>query len=544
MKTENVKGSFELGLKRIVLYLTLFIVCFAAIFIPYYVQFAEPYFAPSIINGIYILEYGHIPDYSSLNKTNGRLLSDLEIEESYPLPGVLAASILVITGLPYIKAAYIPLAGLCSLLYFILARYILSNRDNKLVISLSIIYFILNCSLRLPALTNGRGGLGIALLILFVFSFIRFIESPGSKIASWLIVSLITTAVIGGTYYTATLAIITAITTSFITPQNKVGLFSSKERGTISFPRGFSILVIAILLFISPPILSTITSNLNLHSFWSHVIDALYSKAGLEYNESNKLWGIYLENNLISKIRLLCLRLIILLSFVSVMHVLIKGVLNTSHRATRQWLYAIIVAGTCISEIPYMIKSATISTRLLIVFGLLCLMSVIKEYKKAFCAYALMALVVIFIAANTYFALKMGGILAAKPYAAKNVEPVAKYICNNVSNETIAADACYASNIWLYLSNEKDTCKANLLPLGLDALTLGEAINGSVTPLLDVLRKRAISFLLVNTDNMPFYGDAWGYSVSVKRTELTDSMSLNSIYDDNKFILYRKTNLN
>jgi len=515
------------------------IIFLAAVCLPYYLQYAEPYFSPSVINGINIYENSHIVDSSDLKLAQKRLASDLEIEESYPLPGILHAVLISVTGLPYEKVAYIPVAGLGSLLFFVLARYVLSSKSNGYALLLAMTYFGLNVFTNFQALTNGRAILGAIVLVLFVISFIRLLESPGEKIFPWLITCLISAAMAGGTYYTATLAIIIVIIISFAATKNKFRVIS---RGNVALPRGISTLVLAIFLFLSPPILAREMPALSIQEFLNHTLDAIRARLGAE---NTGLQGILLGTDLMSQMRLWSLRLIILMSAVSMVLIVASGIRSPEKRNSRQWLYTIIVFGTCCTALPYLLKTSIISTRFLVAFGFLCALSIIcnlKKHKMIFSSIVI-GLVLIVSVASLSFSLQKGGSFGAKPYAVDKVRPVAAYLSQNVDAGLIAADAGYASNLWILLADEKRNYKVNVSPLVKDALTLKDAQDGSAAPLLDALKRRGAGYLLINTDDRPFFGDTWGYSVNLRRGKWLESLPLDAVYDDGRFLLYRNVDI-
>lgn len=522
-------------IKKIYLLISLFIVCIAATLVPYYLEYAEPYFAPSAINGINIFENGHIINSNSMKLAQRRLANDLAIEESYPLPGILTAFLIASTGLPYTKVAYIPIAGLGNLLYFSLARYILSNSSGYAIL-LSISYLILNISTRFHALITGRAVLGVIALNLFVISFIRLLESPKDKISplfQWFAICLIATAMAGGTYYTATLGIIIIVIVSVLTPQNKFILTSSN----IFLPQGSSVMVVAILLFFTPPILATLVPHLNYQQLFNHILDALYARLGMENTE---MQGIFLEPDLLTKVRLWSLRIVILFSLLAPIQIIVSGILNKDVRNSRKWIYSIIVIGVCSTALPYLFKASLISTRFLVAYGFLCALSIVIQHLRYKIFSVLIVILVIVVAFSSMsFSLQKGGSFGAKPFAVNKTQPVSEYLSRNVVNGSIAVDAGYASNLWLLIREKRSNYDIDMLPLEKDAFALREAQNGSSNPLISILRRRNIDYLLLNTDGMPFYGDTWGYTIDLKRGPWLDSLPLNLIYDNSQFLLCR-----
>lgn len=515
--------------------LAIFIGFFVAVFLPFYFQYAGPYFAPSVINGINIFEYGHLIDSSAMKLAYGRLANDLVTEESYPLPGILSAFLLAITGLPYERVAYIPIAGMGSLLYFVLGRYVLSSKYNNYILLLTIIYFYLNILNRLSALTTGRACLGTIALTLFIFSYLRLLESIGFEFLPWFIICIITTAMAGGTYYTATLAIITIGVVSFIATQNRFR-FNSLE--TISMPRGFSIFVTAIFLFFLPPVIATIAPNMSLQESIKNILDSIRARIGLESTEAFKLYGIYLETNFLGKIRLWGSRVLIILSFISIVLIVISGIRSPGRRITRQWLYTIIAVGACISEFVYIFHTSIIPIRFLLSFGFLCTLIVVSRLKRRkLVTSIIIAIVVITFMSDISFSLQQVGSLAAKPFAAEKVQPLVDYVCRTDLTGSVAADACYTSNLWLFLAEKKKNSEAIVLPIGRDALLLKEAQDGSAEKLIDTLKRKGIGYLLVNIDGMPFYGDTWGYAVNLHTGNWLSALPLGLIFDNGRFIL-------
>jgi len=499
------------------------IILFATILAPSYFQYAGSYSTPSVINGITIFENGHLVDSSALYQ--GRLASDLDIEESYPPPSILTAILIAISGLPYNKIAFIPIAGLGSLLFFILARYILPDKRSNYTLILAAAYFVLNVSTRFHTMITGREPIGVILLILFIISYLKLLESPGSKIFPWLITCLLTTIAAGMTYYTTALAIIVIVIISFVTPQNK---FSSGH------PRGSAILILAILLFITPPVVAREASFLHLQNFFGNILGSILERLGAE---GSKLNENYLASDPISQVRLWGLRIVLFLSVISTAIIIFRGIINPEERKSRQWLYAVIVIGVCSTELAYLLKDSIISTRFIVAFGSLCpliLMCKFDGNKRKILTVAIVSLMMIVSFTNINFHLngESGGV---KPYGIEKVQPVTDYIAHNIPNGTIAADAGYSSNIWLMQIHNNS--KINVFPIGRDALSLKDAQNGLVEPLNEVIKHRKLNYLLLNTD-MPFFGDVWGYSVILHRDHL-ESLPFDSIYDNGRFVLYK-----
>lgn len=510
---------------------------FIAIYISCHLQYAEPYFAPSVINGINILNQGHL-DYNIMTLAHRRLASDLNIENSYPLPSILTAILLAVTGLPYEKLAFIPIAGIAALLYFVLAQYVLDNKHNGLAALFASIYFIFNLSNQLSSLTTGRSPIGTIALMLFIISFLRLLESPKDKTLSWLFICIIATIMAGVTYYTATMAIIIILIFSIIFTQNKfnVGAF-----GETLFPRGFSLLIIAVYLFFVPAILVSVAPHLNLHLFLNNITNAIFAKLGQENTESSNIYGALLQPHLINYFRLWGLRIVLILSIISIAYIVFIGILNPGKRNTRYWLYTIITIGVSSSELLYMFKLSALRIRFILSFGFLCVLCVLSQLKdkpRKILAFAITALTVTIVICNLSFAIQQGGDAAAKPYAVDKTKPVADYI-SRIPTGTIGADAGYSSVLWLHLANGNRNSNISVMPLWSDALLLKDAQESSATPLIDALNRQKINYLLLNTDDMLFFGDVWGYSIKVNRGPWMQNMPIDSIYDDGQFVLYK-----
>lgn len=529
-------------LKKVFPIQILFIIFLACVVFPYYFQYTASYSVPTVISGFNIFENGELINSSNLHLAQRQLAWDLSVEESYPLPSILTATLLAITGLSYEQAAYIPIASLGMLLYFALAKYILPNKNNNTyTILFAGSYFLLNISNRLPILVTGRGCLGTTILILFVFSFIRFLDNKGMKSIPWFIICLTATAMIGGTYYTATLAIVAIVAISFIIIPNQLQFSLFKNNKTFSIPRGGAIIVSAIMLFLLPPVLAEVAPNLSINVLFLHVMDAVTSKIGLENNDSSQLYSVYLQTDLISQMRLWGMRLIILFSSLSIAIIILRGIRNKEQQNTRLWIYAFIVVGLFISEIPYALKVATIQTRFLVDFGFLCTLSLLSQYKKQkLASFAILFLIAVVVVGNSVFSLQQGGSSAAKIFAAKKITPVSDYIFNNLPAGTIAADAGYTTNIWLSLANKHKNSDIVVMPLGKDTKAIIDEQNGSVGMLADVLTKRNIDYILLNFDGTPYFGDVWGYSIKLHRSDWIESLTLSSIYEDGKFLLCKQ----
>jgi hypothetical protein len=532
--------QLNLFILRIFLVIILFIGIFMAVFVPYYLHYAEPYFAPSVINGINIFEYGHLINSSAMKLAHSRLAWDLNMEESYPAPGMLTAILIAVTKLPYEQVAYIPIAGIASLLYFALAKYVIPDKHPGYAALFAVTYFGFNLSDRLSALTTGRSTLGTIVLILFTIGFLRLLDSPGNKIFPWLVICIIATVMAGKTYYTATLAIIVVIIISSIATHNR---FRFVSKGNL--PRGFSILIIAILLFLLPPVLATVAPHVSMQQFFKNIMEAIFAKIGQESSESNNLYGILFQPYFTNQLRLWGLRIILLSSLIAIVYIVFTGIRNPEKRITRQWLYTIVAIGVCSSELPYMLKISALRVRFLLSYGFLCVLCVVYQLNKTprkIFSFAIVALAAIVTFSNLSFSVQQGGDAAAKPFATNKVQPVADYI-HHIPTGSIAADAGYTTNLWLSLANEKKNSDVNVLPIWRDALLLKQAQEGSAIPLIDILRQRNIEYLLLNTDNMPFFGDVWGYSVRLHRGEWMDTLPLSFVYDDGRFILCRDTDL-
>ncbi len=513
--------------KKLLLAIMTVTIFLAAICIPVYFQLAEPYFAPTAMNGINIYEHGNLVDSSAMNLAKGRLAGDLKIEESYPLPGILTASLIAVTGLPYTQVAYLPLAGLGALLYFILGRYILHDKMNIYAALLAVVYFGFAALKQFQGQTNGRAILGAIVTLLFVYSFLRLLGSPKGKFFSylhWLIICLITAGMAGGTHYTAALTVIAITVVSFATPQNRFSI--------VNMPRGLCIFAFAIVLFLAPPILSSLAPDLSIHSLVSHILDIIKERLG---KENTGLQEAFLQTDMGSKVRLWSLRIITLLSSISVVIIFIWGIVNKKQRDSRQWLYSVIIIGILSTAIPYLLKSSYINTKDAYTF--LCAMCLLFQFRKyKIFGIAVTILVVVFTLTNLNFTLQ-GGSFAAKPFAAEKTQPIAAYLSQNISNSSVVADAGYGANIWLHLANQQKNSTINVSPIGQDALLLNKAQLNSFATTISALERKKMDYLLLNIDGKPFYGDTWGYSVNLHRGIWLENLPLNTTYDDGRFVL-------
>lgn len=507
-----------------------------AIIVPYFFQYAGAYASPSAINGLNIFEHGCMVDSTQMNLARGRLGGDLRVEESYPLPGLLTTSLLAITGSQFGHVAYIPIAGLGSLMYYALSRRVVYGMRPEHAWLASVYYWlILSC--RSGLLTTGRACLGVATLGVFVFGYLRLLESPRSQVLPWLVVSLVATAMAGGTYYTATLAVIMVSLVSFVVSDNR---FKCDLTRPGAIPLGFSIFVTAVTLFLAPPVLESVAPRISLASMAKNVWDAILLRVGAESSEARGFHGIYFEfGSIVQPIRQWTQRIVMLLSLVSMMLVIGSGVYNHELRTSRMWLYAIIAFGVCASELPYMFAAPLIPSRFLLEFGSLCFLCIVsRSARRKLLTFVTVGLFAVVVTSN--FALSFApniSVATAKPFSRRALQPIAGYLSHTVSNASVAADAVYASTLWLLLSETKMQYEVNVLPLGRDAILLEQAQEGYETTLVEALNRRRVDYLLLNLDGMPFYGDAWGYGVRLRAGKWLTALPLDLVFNNGGFVL-------
>ncbi len=477
-----------------------------------------------------------------------------EYEKAYPAPSLLLAIFMLVSNFPLSYTMFIPLVGVSNIIYFALAKYVLSSSsNNKSYITLfSALYYALITFSNIHASYIGRAVLGVNLFTYFLFYYLKFLNSDRNKRFSWGILLLLIALVIGYTYYTTTLSIIT-----LLMPMIIISVLISSVRISRKVYIEFGIVIMSILLFIQniPP---QLPRSINATSFFTNFIQYIkymLGSFGIIPGEHATSFNIdYVKLDLFS---LVGQRIFFSLQYFSVLVVLVCLIMYRpknmrEFNKNSVWLFSLIIFLSGLSEFMYFFGGPKGPGRLLMLYGVVVTLFIsnrfidnnkLKPKKKVFIATITILIMSLSCLGTLNIAWNYGW-FSSKPYTYDKVLPLTEFLSSYSIPENpvyLAGDDYCLANMLFIISLHNKTNAVILEPLGEDVTTLYEgSVKGEIQDFLIKMDSRNIGYLMLVNDPRPIYGDAWG--PRVPSIVSLDNIPVSIIYNDGQSRLYRLPN--
>ena len=535
---------------------------------PIVLQFTEPFAAPTAVHSEMIVNEGHLAQGTSLLLSPQVFWgSALSVESQYPIGSILVSVFILISSIPFQYAMFFPLVAIGNIIYFVLARYILSSiSNNKGLVwffsALFYLYFVVSSS---AAGAVGRASLGIMFLAFFIYVYLRFareIKVPSSQSRHFgsVVILLLLVLAIGFEYYFATIDIIALMMLIII--------FTTLAKSALPRKRPWlecSILVIAIFLFLGTTAMVEqiqITTITRMFSSFVQYIGSMVGLLGIKLdwlNTAPTLWNINLVR--FDPITSFGSRVLLIAQYSSIIATIACIFAYRPRKGQRSpkdvvWLFCVFILFSSVGELGYLTAGPYSPLRLLFNFGPIVTLSVVigvipesnKIGKLKFDKLkpAIAVLVVLLFSISIWGQLRVAttyGIGDAKPFAYDNVYPFSIFICTHTTNEkplVLASDENYAATVFFISSLNNKTASVIAEPLLGDAITLNEAVaTGDSQVFVSAMQYRQIQYLLIISDGKPIYGDVWGYVINNPKADTISQLQFALIYDDGQAQLFQ-----
>jgi len=538
------------------------VICFSvSIFVPL-IGLVSTYSAPTASLTLLIEENGKIPsEVSNLRGSYWR--GALEVETYYPAPSLLLTTFSIITGAPHDYLMFIPIANLAKIIYFVLAKRILNGltKGGAKYYLLALVYYIfITIGINVNAGSISRAILGTTLLTYFIYSFLIFVDKFINKnlhsrtsLRSEFYVMAILTLAIGLSYYTSTLSVLLI---TLLVPI-AVRIFINAKLSALH------IFIISLVLIMYNPFYYSLTKSLSLENFFINILEFIKAQLKLERTgEAFELTVGQVEIDLFTRVTGIWFKyLLILLSAFATIYILAKTSILLAKKQLPDtidkllWIYSLVVVSVFVSELPYSLYAPTISTRAIITYGSLVLIYVIKNafersknfapkvHKRENTINSVLGILTLMIFILTCVGSLVGGWFygLSEPFGYEKVYPALAFIEKYSSEESIniALDAWYSALGLLHSVISSKYMIVAYEPLGRGTFILAESIQrNNLATFLSYSCERGTTYVLLNDNIKPIYGDEWGYAVTLKdKSPLKTELSM--LYTKGEFYLLR-----
>ena len=534
---------------------------------PLLLQFVEPFAAPTAVYSEMIVKGGHLSQGGSLlSYPQGFWGSALNTEIQYPIGSILVSVFMLITGLPVQYAMFISLTAVGNLIYFVIAKYVLSSvTSNKgfvwLFSSLSYLFF----SVLSPADgAVGRASLGIMFLAFFIYVYMRFLRPkfPISRMRflGSMVLLILLVLTIGFQYYFATIDIIALMILIIVTMTFSKNTLPWKRR----WPE-WSILVIAIFLFLGTTTMASQIQSASVSQMFSsfvQFIGSMIGKLGINVDwltVQSLSWNINLAT--FDSLTSFGNHVLFLTQFSSIIAIMACVLAYRPRKLERSpkdvvWLFCVFILFLSVGELGYLTVGPYSPFRLLVWFGPIVILSIIlgaiskrnndRKVKFAKLKIAIALLVISIFCISIWGGIQIAttyGVSGAKPFAYDNVFSLSYFLCTHTTNErplVLTGDEGYVANVFFISSLFNKTRSVVAEPLLSDSVTLNDAIeSGNANAFISAMKSRQISYLLIVDNGKPIYGDVWGYIINNPKADKISQLHFDRIYDDGQTNLFQ-----
>ena len=546
------------GLVIYLAYLIAIIAFIVVIVFPLLFDIVNNFSAPTATYALQISRAGNLAVPSFTRHYWG---SALGAEAQFFLPSLLLSIFMQVTGIPEINSILIPITGLATIIYFVLARRLLYTRDTKQVglLFAALAYAYIICEYASPDATVSIPTLGVVLLAYFMFSYIMYLRACQAggheRKKTWLVLVALFTSAIGYTYFSSVLAIFTC--TFLILCLSLFTLFVKRTQWGIS---SLPIVFLSLILLTYGPFIQVMQSSLGRlmpQAFVNNIVLSMTTLLKLDQGSQQYLLVAGAGNmSLFDRVTGVWIRTaLILISSIAIVYAIIAYRPRRGQKLLVIWLFSLVILFLGISELPYLTVSTTLPLRFISIFGIIVMFYIVKDKISQNGSLLnvglpladisarrklLAALLIVVIATTAIGELDYSwnnGI--GKPLGYQRIEPVSSILVAHSSPTSpivLEADGYYSEEIFYIaaLNNKLNSLIAD--PLESDALLLYQSsITNSAGALLKDLRGRNIGFLLIVNDGTPTWADAWGPAYAIPSNS---SLPFSLVYNDGSARLY------
>jgi len=556
----NEKGIIEFEVLACLIVVITFIMSLA---FPLILKYVGAYAAPTAVYANRVLSRGMLlSSWDVIKPPHSYWKGAIEYEVQYPAPSLLLSILMLISNIPLEYAMFVPIAGIANIIYFVLAKHILTSHKNIKSYGLlfAALYYAFVTSNYIGSTYAGRASLGITLFTYFLFCCSKFLHVDATKRSRVCVIVLVLLALVSGyTYYTTSASIIT-IMLPMITLTAWPGIHISLKRKRILYS-GLSVMILTVFLFINNPIITRIVGTMNGRSYIANIIQYLgymLGKIGIKIpglNTQATVWDIELiQVDLIS-----CLgeRIVFAIQYSSIVAVIIGLLMyepRNRHRSFYDiiWLFCLSILLSSFGELGYFAVGPKPPLRLLMMYGPIVTLFILGDFISKYINFKrrkeqVIALLLIILAmslgcwGSLRYAWRYGW-YSGKPFAYHEVHSLSEFLSTYSESEnpvTLTGDAYYTANI-LFITSLHDKVNAVIPePLGRDAISLYEClVTKKKQDFFARMDIRNIKYLLLVDNTRPIHGDSWGYVVDLPKASTLDITLFTLIYSDGRSLLY------
>lgn len=523
----------------------------------------NPFSFPSAVQALRTIRHGGIlTPRNNITYWESTLIHEVE----YPTPSILLTIYYLVANIPPSFLPFLPITGFTLLIFYlvILKALLEINRitdlikEKPLFILLSLAITLFDLFIRNDAHYVGRATLGTAFLVVSNYIFLMFIS--GRSIREQFLLMLIVIVAIACTYYTALLAISMTVTLYI--------LFNTLFTYVFKFPnsssskkRGYTIALAITLLFlmvIEPFITLVRTTPLSLQKFISNLVDWIFSRLGVERGEAIEFFG-EIPIDLFTRVSTVWLGYAIRLFSISAFALyLINRIAESkiiSRKAPQKFklgdIYAIIVIGATIAELPYTLFVPIVPLRHITMFSVFYILLMLARIKKSRIRSVITAFT-IFLLILFYIGTFRSVFIYGRVDAAKYVSGISSYISFNkvaLGEIRITGDAYYTGYLWFMYTysdllnnpsrNIYEGARFTLLDKNIYDIFSSHDINRTAYCVKKLITGGISTHLIIINDGKPARGTAWGYMTLPSPTTMKFLINnVNVVYNDiNSFLL-------
>jgi len=535
-----------------------------AILLPLVVKYVGTYSAPTAVYALHIINTGYASE-AGVSELQRYWRSAVNVEEDFPIPSLLLSVFMAITGLPREYAMFIPLTGVASIIYFVLAYRVFRTLKNAktLGVLLAALFYAFVTFENIKTNYVGRATLGEIFLPFFLFSVLMLLTERHDRAArhSWFIMLILFATVTSYTYYTTTLTIVVLMFLLVVISHSIHPSYRSNFNGPWLVTG-----ILSLLLFIRNPFFFSFGKKASLGAFIGNFADYIKFMFGFESNESSVAALYYGAVPIDATTSILkwidfAARLASMLAVLLVLYAFRPR--RNNPVPSIAWSFSLVIFFSAPAEFAYLLIGPFFPFRHLIKYGSL-LLSFIALY-------LLNANQPDMASSTTYsrcnfrfkFSLsKLGGIFLtmmillscigflrnswyygiSKPFGYYEIKPVSKFLfVYRTTPTTITGDAYYLACIFFETALCNKTGVIAPEPLGMDALLLYDALHtGEMQELFARLSVREIDYILLIRTTKPTFGDEWGYPVMIHNFGSIERSSLCLFYNNGDSELFGK----
>lgn len=520
----------------------------------WFFRFLEEYCLPTAIYSVETVKNCRLLYEASIQSIyRGFWPHPISIESSFPLPSLFVALFWFVTNVPLELIPYIPINILGSIIYFILAKKILCEKDgDSYCLFLSVVYYTFSSFSILGIGYFGRASTGYSVLLpFFLFSYLTMLNKSIVKedYRSWIILSILFTLAIGLTYYISLSSLIMSTVVTIILFK----LFTFFTVNKVKYS-GFVISITAIALFIYNPFIMAYINNRPIVYEIINFITRMLTFESIHFRvqQSVNLPVYYDPLSYMLKQLIFIIRIISIIAIPTV--IIIYRPKKTQRQFNTIWVFSVIVLLLSISE---SISYRGFSPRFLTTYGSLVLLYMIRDctrllsdknliettskslFKKLFS----LSIILIFLI-SSYGLIRINFYYGYDPLIWYKVHPISNFI-SNFSPEipiTITGDLNAITQVQYIASLNNGVERINIATeiLAQDLSTLHQAIStGHAEVFIKNMHRRNINYLLlVNSESPVKASGEWTDVAVIPINRAIQTLPADIVYYDGNSLLF------